>query len=208
MTARSRRVLERARRLRHRFAYVLRLRVLPVPVAVFQLRARLLAHRLGDEFSPVSATQPEKLAALLSLAKNRRRVVELGTANGWTAVSLLLADEQRVLVSYDPFERPELELYLKLVGPTVRNRLELVHAAGDVGPRRPGPVELLYVDSSHDRADTIREVQAWRPALEEGALVVFDDFTHPQYPGVREAVQELGLDGSERAGLFVHAHRA
>lgn len=196
--------LDRARRLRRELAFLVALRILPPRVALFQWRARRLATRVGDEFSRISATQPAKLAVLLRLAGNRHSVVELGTATGWTAVSLLLADPSRVVVSYDVVARPEVQTYLKLVDAAVRSRLELVCAPGRDGPRRRGRVDLLYIDSSHDRAETVREVQAWRPALAEHALVVFDDFAHPQYPGVREAVQELDLEGDERAGLFVH----
>jgi hypothetical protein len=65
-------------------------------------------------------------------------------------------------------------------------------------------VGLLYIDSSHDREDTIREIETWRPVLEEGSLVVFDDFGNPEYPGVEEAVRHLGLRGKERCGLFVY----
>jgi Methyltransferase domain len=65
-------------------------------------------------------------------------------------------------------------------------------------------VDLLYIDSSHHREDTIREIETWRPVLEEGSLMVFDDFGNPEYPGVKEAVTYLGLEGNERHGLFVH----
>ena len=84
------------------------------------------------------------------------------------------------------------------------NRLSLVLEPGDVGPKVDRTVDLLYIDTSHECADTIRELQAWRPALREGALVVFDDFAHPEFPGVREAILQLGLEGEERDGLFVH----
>lgn len=47
-------------------------------------------------------------------------------------------------------------------------------------------------------------MRAWRPALTPGALVVFDDHTHPDFPGVREAVEELGLGGAQHGTLFVH----
>lgn len=33
---------------------------------------------------------------------------------------------------------------------------------------------------------------------------MFDDFGHPEYPGVEEAVRSLGLEGEDRRGLFVH----
>ena len=61
-----------------------------------------------------------------------------------------------------------------------------------------------YIDSSHDAEGTILEVEAWRPALGAGSLVVFDDFAHPGYPGVEQAVRRLGLPGERRGGLFVH----
>jgi hypothetical protein len=44
---------------------------------------------------------------------------------------------------------------------------------------------------------------AWRDALAPGAIVVFHDYGHPQYPGVREAVSELSLSGEEVGGVFV-----
>jgi predicted O-methyltransferase YrrM len=177
--------------------------MLPPGVAVFQWRARRLALRSGDRFSEVSATRPRNLAALLVAVRGRRRVVELGTGTAWTSISLLLADRERELASYDPIERTERNLYLRLAGPELRHRLQLIRAPGSEGPHHHRMIDLLYIDSSHEREDTIREVEAWRPALAPGALIVFDDYTHPDYPGVREAVAELGLDGEQRANLFV-----
>ena len=194
----------RARMLRRELRSLSALRVLPPRVARFQWQARRLASQLDERFGPTSATRPAKLATLLSLAENRRYVVELGTASGWTAISLLIADPHREVVSYDPFERREPHLYLDLVATSVRDRLTLVLADGDTGPQGDRPVDLLYIDTTHERADTIREFQAWRPVLHEGAVVIFDDFTHSDFPGVKEAVQQLGLSGEEQDGLFVH----
>jgi hypothetical protein len=36
-----------------------------------------------------------------------------------------------------------------------------------------------------------------------GGVIAFHDFDHPDYPGVREAVEELGLTGEVRGGVFV-----
>lgn len=196
--------LDRARVIRREARFLAALRALPLKVAAFQWRARRLAVRSGDEFSWQSATRPPKLATLLSVAENRRSVVELGTATGWTSISLLLADPMRVLVSYDLVRRPELDQYLQLVSPSVRRRLQFVCAPGDQGPHGVRGVELLYIDSSHARAATVREVHAWKPVLADGAAIVFDDYTHGEYPGIREAVEDLGLEGHERDGLFVH----
>jgi hypothetical protein len=93
---------------------------LPRAVVWFHGRAPWLALRRSDVFSMRSATSPRQLAELLRLARGRRRVVELGTATGWT-----------------------------------------------------------------------------------GAIVIFDDCDHPEFPGVAEAIDELGLVGHRRDGMFV-----
>jgi hypothetical protein len=66
-----------------------------------------------------------------------------------------------------------------------------------------GPVDLLFVDSTHTRDDTIAELEAWRPRLSPSAVVVLHDYDNPAFPGVREAVEALGLRGEVRRGSFV-----
>jgi predicted O-methyltransferase YrrM len=178
--------------------------LLPPQVAWFQVRARRLARQTGDVFSLTSVTRPRDLRTLLAVARGRRRVVELGTATGWTAISLALADARRTVLTCDIAEREEPQRYLGLVDGDVRARIELAVRSGAEGPADDAPVDLLYIDSSHERAETIAEVLAWRPALRAGAVIVFDDYTHPDFPGVREAVAELGLSGGRRGTLFVH----
>jgi predicted O-methyltransferase YrrM len=193
-----------ARALATKVRYANQLRALPPRVARFHFRARRAAARAGDEFSLVSATRPTDLAVLLALARGRRRVVELGTATAWTAISFAIADPGREVTSFDPVDRPERERYLSLAGARVRQRVELVTAPGVSGPRDSRAVDLLYVDSSHARQETIDELHAWRPVLAPGALVVLDDYVNADFPGVREAVLELGLSGEQRGMLFVH----
>jgi predicted O-methyltransferase YrrM len=178
--------------------------LLPPPVARFQLAARRLARRTGDVFSLSSATRPADLRTLLAVARGRRRVVELGTATGWTAISLALADPERSVLSCDVVAREEPQRYLRLVSDETRARIELALRAGSDGPADDAPVDLLYVDSSHQRAQTIDEVRAWLPVLGPGAAIVFDDYTHPDFPGVSEAIVQLGLSGEQRGTLFVH----
>lgn len=152
-----------------------------------------------------SSTRTPDLRALLDLARTAHRVVELGTATAWTAISLALAAPDREVISYDVVAREQCERYLGLVSAAVRDRIELVLAPGSSGPRDGLPVDLLYIDSSHEREQTIAEVLAWRPVLRPGAPIVFDDFTHPDFPGVREAIAQLGLRGAQRGTLFIHA---
>jgi predicted O-methyltransferase YrrM len=189
--------------LRHDLEWIWALRGLPVAVVGFQWRARRLARRSGDGFSLESATRPDKLRTILELARGAGRVAELGTATGWTAITLALADPARRVVTFDVVARP-VEAYLALVGPDVGARIEFVVAAGSAGPPDPGPYDLLYVDSSHELEQTVAEVRAWQPHLRPGASLVLDDYAHPDYPGVRAAVGRLELSGEHRGGLFIH----
>ncbi len=184
------------------------LRALPRRVVWFQWRARQLAWRTDDLFSFMSATRPEDLRVLLRSARGCHRVVELGTATAWTAIALALEDPARRVISYDPFERPEPHRYLALVDAEVRSRIELVTAPGSTGPRSSEPVDLLYIDSSHDREETIAEVHAWQPSLRPGALILFDDYLNSNFSGVRDAIEQLGLDGERLGKLYVHRHGA
>jgi predicted O-methyltransferase YrrM len=176
-------------------------RALPRRAALFQARAMLRAARLGDDWALQSSTRPADVAELLRLARGRRNVVELGTATGWTAGALLLAEPQRRLASYDPVQREHRDAYLALLPRAARERLQLIQAPGH--DARGKDVELLFIDSSHDRDATVAELEAWQPRLAPGALVVLHDYGNPAYPGVEQAVAELALDGRPHAGLYL-----
>lgn len=178
-------------------------RRLPRPVARFVVRARLRARREGDVFSLESALRPAKLAVLLDAAAGRRTVVELGTGTAWATIALAIADPERTIESWDPVARLQRERYLDIAGPAVRRRITFVEGPGEDGPGAVTGVDLLFIDSSHDREPTLAEVATWRPVLAPGALIVFDDYGHPDYPGVAEAVADLGATGEARASLYL-----
>jgi predicted O-methyltransferase YrrM len=193
---------------RIRLSLVLRLiratPALPPAVAWFLCRALCVALVSGDAFSLRSAAAPHQLALLFHMARGRRRVVELGTATGWTAAAFALADPDRVVVSCDPHIQPGRDRYLRLLRSSVRARIELVHAPGvEAAAMDVREVDLLFIDSSHERQATIDEWHAWRPRLAPDALVVFHDCDHPEFPGIARAIEELGLSGQRRTGMFV-----
>ncbi|MEN0012389.1 MAG: class I SAM-dependent methyltransferase [Solirubrobacteraceae bacterium] len=172
-------------------------------IALFLVRARLRAKRTGDQFSVDASVRPEKLSTLLRHAKGRRHIVELGTGTAWATIALALDDPQRRIVSYDPFER-DRERYLSLVPAAVRDRITLIAEPGEVGPADgTAPVDLLFIDSSHLREPTVAEYTAWLPAMTPGGVIIFDDYGHHAWPGVAEAVTELGAQGTVEADLFV-----
>jgi predicted O-methyltransferase YrrM len=176
---------------------------MPLRVRWFLWRTRRLARRMGHDWGLRAATRPRDVSELLRLARGRRRVVELGTGPGWTAIALALADPERRVVTYDPVEHEHRAAYLALAART-GDRIEWVAAEGASGAATSeDPVDLLFIDSTHEREPTLAEFRAWRSRLAPDAVVAFHDYGHPDFPGVAEAVDELGLEGERRGGMFV-----
>lgn len=173
---------------------------MPLRVRLFLWRARRLARRRGHEWGLQAATRSGDVAELLRLAEGRRHVVELGTGPAWTTIALALADRERRVTSYDPVVHDHRAEYLALA-PRAAERIEFVEAPG--ADARGEGVELLFVDSTHEREPTLAEFRAWRPRLAPNAVVAFHDYGHPDFPGVEQAVTELGLKGERRGGMFV-----
>lgn len=178
------------------------LRVLPPRVALYILRARLLAARRDEDWARFSSLPPASLARLLELARGAGRVVELGTAMGWTTGALALGGS--AVTSYDPVRYDGRAQYLDLLGRAARARIELVTATGSAGGPGGAAVDLLFVDSSHERAETVAEFTAWRPVIRRGGIVAFHDYRNPDFPGVAAAIHEdLGLAGEQVGDMFV-----
>jgi predicted O-methyltransferase YrrM len=179
------------------------LRSVPPRVALFYARAWLVALRSRDRFTLDSASRPSDVAGLLALARGHTRAVELGTGTAWTTIALALADGDRHIESYDPEVRTQRERYLRLAPAQARARIDLRALPAEAGRPEPESVGFLFIDCAHDRETTVAAFRAWEPAVAAGGVVAFHDYDHPRYPGVRDAVRELGLPGTTRNGVFV-----
>ena len=175
---------------------------MPANVAAFYVRAAWTAWRTGDTYSLAVATRPQDVSTLLGLAEGHDDVVELGTATAWTAVALAIADESRRVRSYDPEVRPERERYLRLAG-TARERIDLLTERAEQVEPEPHSTWLVFIDCAHDRETTRDAYRAFEPAVRPGGAIAFHDYGHPRYPGVSDAIQELGLHGEVRGGTFI-----
>lgn len=182
-------------------------RRLPLAVRHFRQRAARLAREVGDDWALLSTQRAPGMKALLEAASGRDNVVELGTASGWTAAALVLDSPTRRVSTFDIFDRPHRDEYWSLLKDDERARIEFAQRDSVAAAGELGDVELLFIDSSHEADATVAEFEAWRPTLADGAIVVFDDYGHPEYPGVREAVRRLALEGEALAGHFRWTHR-
>ena len=89
----------------------------------------------------------------------------------------------------------------------MRRRIRFEPLEGAAGAQsHPGGVELLFVDSTHERDATLAELRAWEPCLAPGGVVALHDYGHPDFPGVAEAVRALGRVGKLTGGLYTFVH--
>lgn len=175
---------------------------LPASVRGFYVRAIAAALRLRDWRTLNSSAQPRDVASLLDAFAGRERVVEIGTASAWTAAALALAEPARSVLSLDPEIRQWRHRYVALVPLETQARLTLEQASGADRPQRTEPVDALFVDAGK-RAEQVRAYfESWEPLLAPGAVVAFHDFGHPGFPGIAQAVRELGLEGRTGKTLF------
>jgi predicted O-methyltransferase YrrM len=182
------------------FAWLFRL---PPVVAVFYVRAVAIAVRAGDRRSMGGSTRPRELAALLRIAKGRRAAVEIGTGTAWTSIALVLSDRGRHVATYDPLDYDERHRYLRLLGESGRRRLDLVAHSGDHPREDEGSPDLVFIDSSHERDETTRTFEVWAARLAPGGTIAFHDYGDPAWPGVKQAIEDLGLHGESHGYLFV-----
>jgi SAM-dependent methyltransferase len=182
---------------------ILGLRVLPHRPALFYIRANVRAFRLDDRWSFWSSLPPRELSVLVELARGRKTVVELGTGTGWTALVLALAEPERVVRTYDTQVKPHRAAYFALADADARARVLFVEGRGEEAEPPPQPVDLLYVDSNHDREVVRRSFEHWHDSIASGGFAAFDDYVNDNYPGVRAAVSDLGLQGRTAGRLFI-----
>ncbi|MEP6978126.1 MAG: class I SAM-dependent methyltransferase [Thermoleophilia bacterium] len=175
---------------------------LPPRVLLFRLRAIALSRRTGDPSRrwPLSIW---RLSRLLALARGREQIVELGTATGWTAYSLALANRRARVKTYDLTVWPGRDRYRPLVPASALERVELVLRRGEDGPEEPMSCDLLLIDANHWHPAVREMFEAWYGSVVPGGLVVFDDVA-PEFPDVARTIADLGLSGERLGRLFVH----
>jgi SAM-dependent methyltransferase len=181
---------------------LLALQRLPGRIGVFYLRAFVMALLLRDRTTLRYVTRPAELAALVERSRGYRNVVEVGTGPAWTSTALALADDERQVTTFDPKVLPYRSRYIALVDEEVRSRIDFRQMRGEDKPPAGLAVDFLFIDSSHKREPTIETFRSWEPVLRSGGIVAFHDYRNPRWPGVREAVSALGLEGEELPSFF------
>ncbi|HEX4364859.1 MAG TPA: class I SAM-dependent methyltransferase [Solirubrobacteraceae bacterium] len=171
---------------------------LPPRVALFYVRARILARKLEDQHALVSFTHPMDIARILALSNGCSHVVEIGTSEGWSAIAFALADDARRVSTYDPTIYATRDRYIALGG-AASARVTFITALGEQ-PISDDVADFVFIDGAHDKETTRAAFEAWRGRLAVGGRIVFHDYG---WSGVRDAIAELDLGGRVDQGMYI-----
>jgi predicted O-methyltransferase YrrM len=182
-----------------------------------QRRPDVARFPFSQEFKHVRGATPDEvgmaLADMASTVPADQEIVELGVFQGRTALIMAWGAGQGSgahVTAIDPWDlegnvydppftdaesRTWAEYRVRELG--YLDRVQLVQAfSADVAETWSGrPVGLLFVDGDHTKDGARRDIEAWAPHLAEGARIAVDDYHHPDWPGVAEAVDELVAEG-------------
>lgn len=169
------------------------------------------------EFKEVRGATPDEIGmALADFAIGvpaDQEIVELGVFQGRTALIMAWGASQGQgahVTAIDPWDtegnvydppftdadsRVWAEYRVRELG--YEDRIQLVQAfSQEVGADWTGkPVGLLFVDGDHTKEGARRDVEVWAEHLAPGAVIAVDDYGHPDWPGVGQALDELVAEG-------------
>ena len=175
--------------------------------------------RVPRHFKNVRAATPEDvmmaLADLASQVPPGQEIVELGVFQGRTALQLAWGAEQgngNHVTAIDPwdlagnvYDPPFTDPGSRVLAHTnieslgYADKIRLIQGfSQDVANddwAMESTIGLLYVDGDHTKEGARRDIEAWAPHLAPGAVIAVDDYGHPDWPGVGQAVDELVAEG-------------
>lgn len=154
----------------------------------------------GLKYTLIHAKRPtdihEHLVTLYNLVKslNAKLVLELGVNTGESTIALLeaVAATGGKLVSVDQQDlvqtRPMLEKY-GLTGRWEFHKMDDIKFGLEVWPKGV-QADIIFVDTSHQYAQTKREIEVFEPLLRPGGIMVFHD-TVSYHKGVQVPISEF-----------------
>lgn len=136
---------------------------------------RLLDREGGRDDIPIVGTAVGRLLAVLVRATGAKRVVEIGTAIGYSALWMaqaLPADGELVTIDPDKDRTDRARRFWDLAG--VRERIRVVNApALEALPKLFGPFDLAFIDALKKEYQAYLEQIVW--LLRPGGTVVVDN---------------------------------
>jgi hypothetical protein len=59
------------------------------------------------------------------------------------------------------------------------------------------PLDFVFIDGDHSRQGVAEDIEIWRPLIKHGGWIGGHDYDHPDFPGVKAAVDAAFPEGVE-----------
>lgn len=144
---------------------------------------------------------PSDLRWLGAQAAQMRSVVEVGSFRGRSSYALATACPGLVYC-IDPWPGDVWDSWWESVGSVLSNVVALRGESPAMGSQVPDPVDMVFIDGSHEYEDVHADIVYWRERVR--VLLCGHDFT--TFPGVKRAVKELlGIRATLVEGTWIWA---
>lgn len=150
----------------------------------------VIAHRLAQRVHAANY-----YATYVSL---EMKVAEIGVAVGETSWYLLDHFPKLEMVLVDPHVRPPLAELVKRFDSRVQFIRAISHEAAAKVP--DNTLDLIFIDAQHTYENVKEDIHDWAPKLKDDGIMGGHDLCDEYFPGVRQAVEETGLEYEADAG--------
>ena len=149
---------------------------------------------------------PEELTWLATMASQYDRIVEFGSLHG-RSTRAMADNNQGVIYAVDPWageyysEEGQKIPISTYVLPYFKRNLKDQIKLGKVVPVREFSyqfslpkdylVDMVFIDGDHKYDTVVRDIKKAFELLRPGGLISGHDYDHPNWPGVKQAVDEL-----------------
>lgn len=170
------------------------------PLTALELAAQ---HNYGYLF-PEEIALLKQLASLVGVKHPQPLFINLGAGAGTSSLAMAEGCPHAQIVTFDinqehfDLERKAFRYNRRLSCPT--QVLASSHANHSELNLRP---HLVFVDADHSKKAVRADIKEWLPRITNGGIIALHDYDHPDYPGVRAAVDAL-LSHHECLGPVTH----
>jgi SAM-dependent methyltransferase len=140
------------------------------------------------------------LVNLISLV-SARRILEIGTHLGYTALKILASNDKVLVTTVDFGEK--YKPFIKHLPKNIKNRVTFIHlSAGDYYSKIKNNIfDVAFIDADHTYLAAFRDFIHILPHIGNG-VIVFHDSLNPYFPGVRNIIKLIRFVNFLTFGFF------
>jgi predicted O-methyltransferase YrrM len=114
--------------------------------------------------------------------------VNVGAGHGTSSLAMAEACPEAEIYSNTGFLKCERDTF-KMAG--IKTPHQIHSNSHDPGLEFEHEADLIFIDADHREEELRADILKWLQHIRNDGIMVFHDYDHPNYPGVKTAVDEL-----------------